>query len=78
MLPRLGEKFAISIEVISKPRHEYLLAAYAKTGLSKAPAIMIGGETIVYGQDIDEQVIEAIILKHQAKGISRELATGES
>ncbi len=67
MLPRLGEKFAISIEVISKRRHEYLSAAYAETGLPKAPAIMIDGQTIVQGQDIDEQVIEAIILKHQEK-----------
>ena len=54
MIPRLGEQFDIEIEVISKPRHEYQTTAYAELGLPKAPAIMLGGEIIVVGSDIDE------------------------
>jgi len=61
MLPRLGNKFGFDIEVISKPRPEYQSAAYAALGLPKAPAIMIDGEVIIEGRDIDEQQLEGII-----------------
>ncbi len=55
MLPRLGEKFDVHFEIVERPRHEYQSLAYADLGLPKAPAIMIGGDVIVEGRDIDEQ-----------------------
>jgi hypothetical protein len=54
MIPGLGEKYDIDIEVISKPRSEYASEEYLLKGLPKAPAIMIGEEVIVAGRDISE------------------------
>ncbi len=54
MIPRLGKQFAVEIEVISKPRHEYQSTAYTELGLPKAPAIMIGDKVLVTGADMDE------------------------
>ena len=42
MLPRLGQKYEIETEVISKPRAEYQTAEYLKLGLPPAPAVMVG------------------------------------
>jgi hypothetical protein len=67
MLPRLGEKFAIPFEVIAKPRQEYQSLAYADLGLPKAPAIMIGGDVIVEGRDIEEQELEKILSRRLAE-----------
>jgi len=64
MLPRLGELFPNVIELISKPRQEYQTAAYAELGLPKAPAIMVGGEVIIEGRDIDESALEMAIRRH--------------
>jgi len=61
MLPRLGEKFGVNIEVIAKSRQEYQAAAHAGLGLPRAPAIMIDSEVIVEGRDIDEQELEDIL-----------------
>lgn len=61
MLPRLGKKFNIPIEVVSKPRDAYKTLAYADLGLPKAPAIMLGGETLVEGRDIGELELEEMI-----------------
>lgn len=35
--------------------------AYAELGLPKAPAIMLGGEVLVAGKDIDEQELAELI-----------------
>lgn len=64
MLPRLGERFPEAIEVISKPRHEYLTVAYAAFGLPRAPAIMVGNDIITEGKDIDDLELEAAICRH--------------
>ncbi len=64
MLPRLGEKFTMDIESISKPRQEYQSKAYAELGLPKAPAITIDGEIIIEGRDINEQELEDILRQH--------------
>ncbi len=64
MLPRLGKKFTVVIESISKPRQEYQSKDYAKLGLPKAPAVTMDGEIIVEGRNIDEQELEDIIQKH--------------
>ena len=64
MLPRLGKLFPNAIEVLSKPRQEYLTMAYAELGLPKAPAIMAGSTIIIEGRDIDESSLEKVIRHH--------------
>ncbi|HCC53354.1 MAG TPA: hypothetical protein DEQ20_00240 [Desulfobulbaceae bacterium] len=64
MLPRLGELFPNTIEVISKPRQEYQTMAYAELGLPKAPAIMVGDAVICEGKDIDDSLLETAIRRH--------------
>lgn len=64
MLPRLGELFPNTIEVISKPRQEYQTMAYAELGLPKAPAIMVGAAVISEGKDIDDSLLETAIRRH--------------
>ena len=67
MLPRLGAKFGVSVEVIAKTRQEYQSTAYAELKLPRAPAVMINSEVIVEGRDIEEQELEKIIRQHQAR-----------
>ena len=62
-MPRLGEKYDIEIETISKPREEYTTEAYLELGLPKAPAVMLGDEIVVKGADASEKNLEAIICK---------------
>jgi len=64
MLPRLGELYPGAVEVITKPRQEYLTMAYAELGLPKAPAIMVGTEVITEGKDIDDSALEMTIRRH--------------
>jgi len=64
MLPRLGKKFPVIIESVSKPRQEYQSKDYAKLGLPKAPAVTMDGKIIVEGRDIKEQELEDIIKKN--------------
>jgi hypothetical protein len=66
MMPRLGEKFDLPVEVVSKPRAAYQAMAYADLGLPKAPAIMLGGETLVAGRDIAEEELEEMIRRAMA------------
>ncbi len=81
MKPRLGEKYDIAIENISKPRAEYATAEYLEKGFPKAPAIMVGDEILIVGSDISEEKLEAAICKHlgisppepQKKGILNRL-----
>jgi hypothetical protein len=61
MLPRLGKKFDLPVEVVSKPREAYQSLTYGDLGLPKAPAIMLGGETLVAGRDIAEADLEEMI-----------------
>jgi len=64
MMPRLGDKYDIQIETISKPRAEYKTGKYLKSGWPKAPAIMVDGEIVVQGADISDDNLEALICKH--------------
>lgn len=61
MIPGLGEKCGVEVEVISKPREEYASEAYAKLGLPVAPAIMIGEEVLVEKADIPMEKLESAI-----------------
>ena len=64
MIPRLGEKYKVEIETISKPRQEYRTEEYARSGLPIAPAIMVGDELVVQGCDAAEEKVEAAICRH--------------
>ena len=64
MLPRLGGKYEVEIETTSKPKAEYRTDAYCALGLPVAPALQVGGEVVVEGKDIDEEVLEAAIRRH--------------
>ncbi len=64
MMPRLGEKYDIEIETISKPKEEYNTNAYLELGLPKAPAVMLGDKIVVKGADASEENLEAMICKH--------------
>lgn len=63
-MPRLGEKYDIEIETISKPREEYNTDAYFELDLPVAPAIMVGEEIVVERADISEEKLEATICTH--------------
>jgi hypothetical protein len=64
MMPRLGDKYDIEIEIISKPRAEYTTAEYLESGWPKAPAIMVGDEIVVQGADISEDKLETVICRY--------------
>jgi hypothetical protein len=64
MLPRLGEKYDIEVETISKPHAEYKTAEYLKLGFPPAPAAMVGEEVVVQGPNLSEDQVEAAIRRH--------------
>ena len=66
MIPGLGEKYGITVEVISKPKEEYAGKAYSKLGLPIAPAIMIGEQVLVEKSDVTEEKLELAIQRAQA------------
>jgi hypothetical protein len=63
MMPRLGEKYDIEIEAISKPRAEYNTDEYFELELPVAPAVMIAEEILVEGSDVSEEKLETAICK---------------
>jgi hypothetical protein len=64
MMPRLGEKYAIEIETISKPIAAYQTDEYFELDLPAAPAIMVEDEIVVEGSDVAEDKLEAVICRH--------------
>ena len=66
MVPRLGKKFNLPVEVVTKPRDAYQSLTYADLGLPKAPAIMLGDEVLVAGRDIGEPELEEMIRRAMA------------
>ncbi len=81
-MPRLGGKYAVDIEVISKPRAEYQTDEYFALDLPVAPAVMVADEIVVEGSDVDETKLEAVICRHlglpepEKKGVFRKLFGG--
>jgi hypothetical protein len=61
MMPRLGDKYEIKIETVSKPKAEFHTDEYYALDLPVAPAITVGEEIVVEGSDIDEHTVEAAI-----------------
>jgi hypothetical protein len=64
MMPRLGAKYPIEIEVTSKPIAAYQTDEYFELDLPVAPAVMVGGEIGVEGSSISEEKLEAAICRH--------------
>ena len=63
MMPSLGEKYSIKIEVISKPKAEYMTDAYFELDLPVAPAVMVADEIVVEGQDVSQHEVEVSICR---------------
>lgn len=64
MMPRLGAKYPIEIEVTSKPIANYQTDEYFELDLPVAPAVMVGDEIAVEGSGISEEKVEAVICRH--------------
>lgn len=64
MMPRLGQKYEIEIETISKPIADYQTDEYFELDLPTAPAVMVGEEIVVEGADVAEDKLEAVIRRH--------------
>lgn len=78
-MPRLGVKYEIEIETISKPVQEYQTDEYFELDLPTAPAVMVGEEIVVEGSDVSEDKLEEVICSHlgmpkpRKKGVLRRL-----
>jgi len=64
MLPRLGGKYELEMETVSKSREEYQSAAYQASGLPAAPAVMVEEEIAAQGPEISAENLEAVIRRH--------------
>ena len=64
MTPRLGEKYDVEIESISKPKEVYMTDEYFELDLPVAPAVMVGDEIVVEGSDVSEYELEAAVCRH--------------
>jgi hypothetical protein len=64
MMPRLGEKYPLDIEVISKPKADYLTDEYFELDLPVAPAVMVNEEVVVEGEDVSQHEVETCICRH--------------
>ena len=64
MMPRLGQKYEIEMETISKPIAQYQTDEYFELDLPTAPAVMVGEEIVVEGADVAEDQLEVVICRH--------------
>ncbi|MBF0552103.1 MAG: hypothetical protein HQK60_16405 [Deltaproteobacteria bacterium] len=84
MMPRLGGKYDVQIEVISKPKAEYQTDEYFELDLPVAPAVMVGEEIVVEGSNTTQDKVEAVICRQlglpepepQKKGILGRILRG--
>jgi len=63
-MPRLGAKYDLEVETVSKSREAYQSEAYAPTGLPAAPAVMVENELAAQGPSISDTGVEAVIRRH--------------
>ncbi|MBI5559041.1 MAG: hypothetical protein HY885_15550 [Deltaproteobacteria bacterium] len=63
MMPRLGTKYDVAIEVTSKPKAEYLTDEYFALDLPVAPAILVGDEIVTEGKDCEDRAVEVVICR---------------
>jgi len=59
----LGKKYDVDIQVMSKPKAEYVTDEYFELDLPVAPAVMVGDEVVVEGSDIAEIAIEQAVCR---------------
>ena len=64
MSPRLGQKYDIDIETISKAKEEYMTDEYFELDLPVAPAVMVADEIVAEGTDVSEHELEKVICSH--------------
>ena len=64
IIPGLGENYQIDIEIIEKPKDEYMTNEYFELDLPVAPAVMVGDEILVEGTDVSEDKLEDVICRH--------------
>ena len=62
-MPSLGQKYQIDIEVTSKPKADYLTDEYFELDLPVAPAVMVGDEIVVEGEDVSDYKVETVICR---------------
>jgi hypothetical protein len=67
MLPRLGTKYNLKIETVSKPRQDYSTAEYLSSGQPKAPALMLDDGLLIQGCPINEEALECAIRRYLKK-----------
>ena len=63
-MPRLGDTYPIEIEVISKPKAEYMTDEYFELDLPVAPAVMVADDIVVEGENVSQHQIEVSICRH--------------
>ena len=63
-MPSLGDKYDVKIETTSKPKADYMTDEYFELDLPVAPAVMVGDEIIVEGEDISTHKIASAICRH--------------
>jgi hypothetical protein len=63
MIPVLGQKYEIDIEVMSKPKADYMTDEYFELDLPLAPAVMVGDEIVTEGSDVAQGAIETAICR---------------
>jgi hypothetical protein len=76
MMPRLGQKYGIEIEIISKPIADYQTDEYFALDLPTAPAVMVAEEIVVEGTDVAEAQLEAVICRHLGMPLPESEQTG--
>jgi len=63
-MPRLGKTYNLDIEVMERPKEEYMTDEYFELDLPVAPAVMVGDEILVEGADVSEDKLEDAICRH--------------
>jgi hypothetical protein len=63
-MPRLGKQYPVDIEITAKPKAEYQTDEYFELDLPVAPAVMVGDEILIEGNDVTDHELEACICHH--------------
>jgi hypothetical protein len=63
MIPVLGQKYDIEVNVTSKPKADYVTDEYFELDLPVAPAVMVGDQIVVEGADVEQYAVEASICR---------------
>ena len=63
-MPRLGAKYDLEVETVSKSREAYQAEAYVATGLPAAPAVMVENEIAAQGVSISAEGVGMVIRRH--------------